>query len=136
MVKENPVIHVFYCSKSMTDSEVEAVQGRFPDGGLRMLSLPCSGKTTIPYLLKAFEAGADGVAICACVPAECRNLEGNLRAAKRAEAVEGLVGEAGMGEGRMLMITKEQGQIDKVIDGLRQFRTRLSAASSRERVGA
>jgi F420-non-reducing hydrogenase iron-sulfur subunit len=127
MVKENPVIHVFYCSNSMTDSEVEAVQGRFPDGDLRMLSLPCSGKTTIPYLLKAFEAGADGVAICACIPAECRNLEGNLRAAKRAEAVESLMGEAGLGKDRMLMITKEQGRIEKVIDGLQQFRTRLGS---------
>jgi coenzyme F420-reducing hydrogenase delta subunit len=125
MVKENPVIHVFYCSNSMSDSEVETLQSRFGNGGLRMLSLPCSGKTTIPYLLKAFEAGADGVAICTCKPSECKNLEGNLRAAKRADAVDGLVAEAGLGKDRVLMITKEQGQIEKVIDGLGQFRKRL-----------
>ena len=127
MVKENPVIHVFYCSNSMSDSEVETLQSRFANGsgGLRMLSLPCSGKTTIPYLLKAFEKGADGVAICMCKPSECKNLEGNLRAAKRADAVEGLVGEAGLAGDRVLTITKEQGQIDKVIDGLQQFRKKL-----------
>jgi coenzyme F420-reducing hydrogenase delta subunit len=109
----------------MTDSEVEMLQGRFDNDGLRMLSLPCSGKTTIPYLLKAFEAGADGVAICTCKPSECKNLEGNLRAAKRADAVDGLVGEAGLGKDRVLMMTKEQGQIEKLIDGLQQFRTKL-----------
>ncbi len=137
MVKENTaVIHVFYCSNSMTDSEVQAVRGRFSNGNVRMLSLPCSGKTTIPYLLKAFEAGADGVAICACIPAECRNLEGNLRAARRADAVESLVGEAGLGGDRVLIIAKERGQIEKVVDGLERFRTRLNEASSRERVGS
>jgi F420-non-reducing hydrogenase iron-sulfur subunit len=136
MVKENPVIHFFYCSNSMTDSEVETLHGRFPNGDLRILSLPCSGKTTIPYLLKAFEAGADGVVICTCIPAECRNLEGNLRAAKRAEAVESLVGEAGLGKDRVLVIPKEQGRIEKVMAGLQQFRTRLGTASSRERVVA
>jgi coenzyme F420-reducing hydrogenase delta subunit len=136
MAKENPVIHFFYCSNSMTDSEVEALRNRFPNGDLRILRLPCSGKTTIPYLLKAFEAGADGVAICACLPAACHNIEGNLRAAKRAEAVEGLVGEAGLGKDRVLMITREQGQTDKVVAGLQQFRTRLGTASAPERVVA
>ena len=136
MVKESPVIHLFYCSNSMTDSEVQALNERFAGDGLRMLSLPCSGKATIPYLLKAFETGADGVVICSCIPAECRNLEGNLRAAKRAEAVETLVGEAGLGKGRVLMMAKEQGQIENLIDGLQQFRMRLSVESSRERVVA
>ncbi len=136
MVKGNPVIHVFYCSKSMTDSEVEAVRSRFSNGDLRLLRLPCSGKTTIPYLLKAFEGGADGVAICACVSAECRNLEGNLRATKRAAAVDGLAAEAGLGQDRVVMITKEQGQVEKVIDGLLEFRKKLSTAASPERARA
>jgi coenzyme F420-reducing hydrogenase delta subunit len=133
MVNENPTIHLFYCSNSMTGEEVQALQEQFPEG-LKMLSLPCSGKTTIPYLLKAFERGADGVAICSCLPSECHNLEGNLRAAKRADAVSDLVDEAGLGRSRVLMIAKEQGRIEKVIDGLQQFRTRLSVESSRERV--
>jgi len=135
MVKENPTIHLFYCSNSMTGDEAQTLQERF-GGVLKTLSLPCSGKTTTPYLLKAFETGADGVAICSCLPAECHNLEGSLRAAKRAEAVNEMMNEAGLGRGRVLMIAKEQGQIQKVIDELDQFRTRLGAESSRERVVA
>jgi len=38
-------------------------------------------------LIKAFETGADGVAIVTCPKNECRHFEGNLRAHKRAEAV-------------------------------------------------
>ena len=47
---------------------------------LKTISLPCSGKVDIPYLLKAFETGADGVAIVTCQKNECRHFEGNLRA--------------------------------------------------------
>ena len=56
---------------------------------IKTISLPCSGKVDIPYLLKAFETGADGVAIVTCKKNECRHFEGNLRAHKRAEASKG-----------------------------------------------
>ena len=83
-----PMIHLFYCSNSMTESEARQLAARFGSDEFKMLSLPCSGKITIPYLVKAFESGADGVVLCCCAPAECRNLEGNLRASKRAQAVD------------------------------------------------
>ena len=83
----------------MSDSELAGLQDRFGGDGLMMLGLPCSGKMTIPYLLKAFEKGADGVVICACPEAECKQLEGNLRASKRAEAVDALIEEIGLGQG-------------------------------------
>ncbi len=106
----------------MSDSELASLQERFGGNGLAMLSLPCSGKMTIPYLLKAFEKGADGVVICACPEAECKQLEGNLRASKRAQAVEALVEEIGLGQGRVVMVTKKQDQIEKVIDGIQRLR--------------
>jgi coenzyme F420-reducing hydrogenase delta subunit len=130
------MIHLFYCSNSMTESETRQLGTRFGTDELKMLGLPCSGKITIPYLVKAFESGADGIVLCCCVPAECRNLEGNLRASKRAQAVDSLMEEVGLGKNRVLTVTKGQGDIEQVIQSITRFQTGLRAApgSSRDTV--
>lgn len=125
------MIHLFYCSNSMTESEARQLGSRFGPSELKMLGLPCSGKITIPYLVKAFESGADGVVLCSCVPAECRNLEGNLRASKRAQAVDSLMEEVGLGKDRVVMVTKSKGDIEQVAKEIEQFRTKLSSSTAR-----
>src|SRR5512136_2175333 len=122
MIRRAATIHVFYCANSMTDTELQGLQTRVDSDGLRTLSLPCSGKATIPYLLKAFEKGTDGVVLCTCPESQCKHLEGNLRASKRAEAVDGLLDEIGFGKGRVLVVTKEQGRNEKLIGGIQQLR--------------
>jgi len=126
----NATIDLFYCANSMAESELEDLQARLGAEGLRMLSLPCSGKATIPYLLKAFEKGADGVVVCTCPEPQCKHLEGNLRASKRAEAVEALLDEIGLGKGRVLVVTKEQGQMDKLVDGIQRLAVELGVEQS------
>ena len=116
MIKRTATIHLFYCANSVTEAELQELQTRLDTDGLKTLSLPCSGKATIPYLLKAFEKGADGVVLCTCPESQCKHLEGNLRASKRAEAVDGLLDEIGFGKGRVVVVTKEQGQSEKLID--------------------
>jgi coenzyme F420-reducing hydrogenase delta subunit len=81
---------------------------------LKAIPLPCSGKIDILYLTKAFETGADGVAVVMCRQGECRYLEGNLRARKRAEAVEALLEEVGLGKGRIAVIQMKDGGVEEV----------------------
>jgi coenzyme F420-reducing hydrogenase delta subunit len=130
MIRRTATIHLFYCANSITEPELQDLQNRFDADGLRTLSLPCSGKATIPYLLKAFEKGAAGVVLCTCPESQCRHLEGNLRASKRAEAVDGLLEEIGLGKGRVAVVTKEQGRSEKLIDSIRQLQTELGEAYS------
>ncbi len=78
-------------------------------GELIVISLPCSGKVDIPYLVKAFETGADGVVIITCEENECHNIEGNMRAQRRAHAVDSLLEEIGMGVGRIKVIQAKLG---------------------------
>jgi F420-non-reducing hydrogenase iron-sulfur subunit len=130
MMQRNATIHLFYCSNSMTDSELASLQSQVDADGLQMLGLPCSGKMTIPYLLKAFEKGADGVVICACPETECKHLEGNLRASKRAEAVDALIDEIGLGKGRVVLVTKKEGQIDTVIETVQKLQKELRVVCS------
>jgi coenzyme F420-reducing hydrogenase delta subunit len=126
-MSDDTMIHLFYCANSMTEGELQDLQARLGADGLQTLGLPCSGKMTVPYLLKAFEKGADGVVVCSCPETECKQLEGNLRASKRAQAVEELIDEIGLGKGRVVMVTKKQNQIERVIDGIQRLQTELRA---------
>lgn len=121
MSERNGTIQLFYCVNSMTEAEVEDLHGRLGVNGVKTLSLPCSGKAMIPYLLKAFEKGAAGVVVCACPESQCKHLEGNLRASRRAESVARLLDEIGLGEGRVLVVTKEPGGIEELLDGIRRL---------------
>ncbi|MFC2046651.1 hydrogenase iron-sulfur subunit [Chloroflexota bacterium] len=94
---------------------------------LKTIPLPCSGKVDILYLTKAFETGADGVAIVTCKQGECRYLEGNLRARKRAEAVNALLEEIGLGKERMVIIQVNDGGIEQIISEIEDFRTKINA---------
>ena len=58
---------------------------------IKVISMPCSGKLDILYLTKAFDTGADGAAIMICKEGECRYMEGNMRARKRAQAIDELL---------------------------------------------
>ena len=119
-------IYLFCCSSSL--DPMELVRGCSEQGDeLKIIPLPCSGKVDILYLMKAFETGADGVAIVACKQGECRYLEGNLRARKRAEAVEALLEELGLSKGHMVIIQMNDGGIEQVIHEVDHFRAKIKA---------
>jgi coenzyme F420-reducing hydrogenase delta subunit len=112
-------IYIFHCSNCI---DTEALRRSFGErekaNTLKTISLPCSGKLELIYLLKAFESGADGAMLITCKKGECRYLEGNLRAQKRTEAVSALLEETGINSGRMKLIQQEEGGVQKIIDEL------------------
>lgn len=120
------VIQLFYC---VSNAEVAALLGSYSvgNGGLKVMPVPCSGKIDILYLAKAFEGGVDGVALVICPEGECRYLEGNLRARKRAAAVEAMLEEIGVGAGRMAVIQMKTAGVREVERELNSFRARLKA---------
>jgi coenzyme F420-reducing hydrogenase delta subunit len=114
-------MYVFYCSNGL-EQEQAADIGRGLDGvTIKTIGLPCSGKIDIPYLVKAFETGADGAVIVTCKKGECKHLEGNLRAEKRAQAVESLLEEIGMDKGRMAVIMLKDGGVSGAIKEIGNF---------------
>ena len=119
-------IYLFCCSSSLNPIDLERGCSGFIDE-LKVIPLPCSGKVDILYLTKAFESGADGVAILACKQGECRYLEGNLRARKRAEAIDVLLCEIGLGKGRMAIIQMSDGGIEQVVNEVKEFSNKIKA---------
>lgn len=94
---------------------------------MEVISLPCSGKLDILYLIKAFETGADGVAVMMCKEGECRYLEGNMRASKRVEVVKELLEEAGLGQGRVTIIQMDDCDIEQDMRKLEDFYNQIEA---------
>jgi len=117
--------YVFHCANHLEAGQLAGLGPAREGDAVKTISLPCSGKVDIPYLIKAFETGADGVAIVTCPKHECRHFEGNLRAQKRAEAVESLLEEIGMQAGRVAVFECGRQDPDPVMNEIRQFIERV-----------
>lgn len=129
--------YVFYCSNNIDKDQLVNCCRGFENNNVKTISLPCSGKVDVPYLIKAFETGADGVVIVTCRKDECRHLEGNMRAQKRAAAVESLLEEIGIGAGRMAVIECGENGIEQVLGEIKQFFGKVRDLSQlRAQIGA
>jgi len=80
---------------------------------LKFVSLPCSGKVNLLYLLKAFETGTDGIILVSCEMGKCKYLQGNMRAKKRIEAINDLLIESGLEKDLIRIIIKSDQDIKK-----------------------
>jgi coenzyme F420-reducing hydrogenase delta subunit len=119
-------IGVFCCATSYEQTRL--MKDLSPHGNeINVISMPCSGKLDILYLLKAFETGADGAAVMICREGECRYLEGNLRARKRAGAVEDLLKESGLGNGRVAVIQMDDRGIEQAKRELEAFCLKIAS---------
>ncbi len=62
----------------------------------KLVRMPCSSKVEPAMILRAFEAGAKGVALIPCAIETCQYVEGNLRARSLAKGAAGLLTEIGI----------------------------------------
>jgi len=98
-----PIITVFYCINAFTENTHSPFVG-MDDFEIKFIKLPCSSMVKDVFLLRAFEAGADGVVVMVCPEGQCRYVEGNIRAKKRVAWVKNLLDEIGI-DGRRLSLT-------------------------------
>ncbi len=122
-------VYIFYCANSLDQEDLLRLRGRLLGDTFREIHLPCSGKVNIPYLVKAFESGADGVVIVTCKQDECRHLEGNMRAQKRAQAVDSLLEEIGLGKGRIAVVRLRDAGVEQIIEDIQEFCTKVRGMS-------
>ncbi|MGD9876241.1 hydrogenase iron-sulfur subunit [Desulfococcus sp.] len=72
---------------------------------IKMVRVSCTGRITKALLLKAFEMGADGVALVGCGPGTCRYGTGTLNAVNNTEDTERILELAGIGGRRLRFAT-------------------------------
>lgn len=119
-------ISLFYCSNSLSPEEVHSCAYKVEDVQINAISLPCSGRVNLLYLLKAIETGADGVILMTCPLGECTYVQGNLRAQKRTEAVDNLLEETGFGSGCIKCVPLQEGnKMESVINEIKALKMHL-----------
>lgn len=106
--RKNCDIRVFYCRNLAKDFGIlPMLLPMERQNNVALEPVPCSGKIDPRYLLKAFEAGSRFVCILSCPKGECKLIEGNLRAARRVQAVKELLAEAGFNPESLRLIIPE-----------------------------
>jgi coenzyme F420-reducing hydrogenase delta subunit len=95
-----PKITLFHCINAFNEGASLPLTGA-DDFEMKIVKLPCSSMVKDVFLLRAFEAGSDGVLVMVCPEGQCRYLEGNIRAKKRVEWVQNLLDEIGLNGKRL-----------------------------------
>jgi F420-non-reducing hydrogenase iron-sulfur subunit len=98
-----PKITLFHCINAFGDADELALDDK-NNCEIKIVKMPCSSMVKDVFLLRAFEAGADGVMVLVCPEGQCRYVEGNIRAKKRVAWVQNLLDEIGL-DGRRLSLT-------------------------------
>lgn len=68
---------------------------------VRMIRIPCTGRMSKALLFRAFEMGADGVALVGCEPGTCRYGSGTAVAEGNVEDMRGILDLLGLGGDRL-----------------------------------
>jgi coenzyme F420-reducing hydrogenase delta subunit len=97
-----------YCGYMAADT-ASALRIEYP-ANVKLVKLPCTGKTDIRYLLKAFEDGADGVYVVACPKGNCHHVRGNERGELRVQRAKEMLNEIGLGGDRLKIYFMSGGQ--------------------------
>jgi len=103
-MNDQPVILAFcchYCAYAAADL-AGSMRLQYPPN-VRVLRLPCTGKTEVNFIVSAFVRCVDGVIVAGCLEGGCHFLEGNLRARKRVERARQLLAEIGLEPERLEM---------------------------------
>ncbi|HKZ55784.1 MAG TPA: hydrogenase iron-sulfur subunit [Anaerolineales bacterium] len=90
-----------YCGYMAADT-AGALHHEYP-ANVKLIRLPCTGKTDVQYLLDAFEQGADGVYIVACSLGNCHHVRGNERGRARVARARELLQKVGIEPERLDM---------------------------------
>jgi F420-non-reducing hydrogenase iron-sulfur subunit len=90
-----------YCGYMAADT-AGALREQYP-ANIKMVRLPCTGKTDVQYLLDAFEQGADAVFVVACSLGNCHHVRGNERGRARVERTRRLLTQIGLEPERLDM---------------------------------
>lgn len=103
---------VIYCCANSTGVPEDDVEKFISEGkaDIRMVRLPCSGRSDVLYIVRAIEEGADMALIVGCPEGRCQYLQGNLRAKQRVAYANRILNEVGLGLERVRMVNLDPGK--------------------------
>ncbi|OIP89003.1 MAG: methyl-viologen-reducing hydrogenase subunit delta [Syntrophobacteraceae bacterium CG2_30_61_12] len=93
---------------------------------VRMVRIPCTGRISKSLLFKAFEMGADGVALVGCEAGSCRYGSGTANAANNVEDARGILELLGLGQDRLCWATFLPEQAAEMLAFLNTFKDQIA----------
>ena len=115
----------FYCAYAAAD--LAGVMRLSYPPNVKVVLLPCTGGVDPLYILRAFEAGADGVFVAGCLEGQCHYQVGNLQAKSRVRYLKKLLDEAGIGGERLEMFNLSSAQGSRFAEAAREMTERITA---------
>lgn len=116
-----------YCAFAAADL-AGVLRLKYPSN-VHIIRLPCTGKLDALYLLKAFEAGAEGVIVAGCLEGSCHFIWGNFRAKKRVLAVKSLLQKLSIAPERLEFFNLSSSQGDRFAQLAREMTERIKNLS-------
>ncbi len=94
---------------------------------IKMVRIPCTGRISKSLLFKAFEMGADGVALVGCESGTCRYGTGTANAQNNVTDTRGILDLIGLGQERLQLATYMPEQSQELLAFLTTFRDQIAA---------
>ena len=94
---------------------------------VRMVRIPCTGRISKSLLFKAFEMGADGVALVGCEPGSCRYGTGTASAEFNVDDTRGILELLGLDQTRLRWATFLPEESSALLGFLQDFQKDLRA---------
>ena len=124
-----PSILAFLCNWcSYAGADLAGVSRFQYQPNVRVVRVPCSGRINPLYIVKALQAGIDGVLVSGCHPGDCHYISGNLLARRQFALMKRYLGFLGIEPERVQFswVSAAEGArfaelINKVIDDVRKI---------------
>ena len=92
-----PIVVAFCCNWcSYAGADLAGTSRLQYPPNIRIVRVMCSGMVHPNLIIDALTKGADGVMVLGCHPGDCHYIVGNLKAEKRAEAIELMLEDFGL----------------------------------------
>lgn len=88
---------------------------------VRMIRIPCTGRISKSLVFRAFEMGADGVALVGCEAGACRYGSGTIVAERNVSDIRGILDLLGLGVDRLRLATFLPEDSEGLLEFLKDF---------------
>jgi len=128
--RDEPVIVAFACEGAAGyAAEIAGQLGMKMPENVRVLKVPCSGRLDALHLMKAFDLGADGVAIFACPEDQCHYIDGSKKAEERVTYLKKSLDVLGIGGDKLVIHNVNSCEPDKLVELASNFAGKMKSRS-------
>ncbi|MHA2325877.1 MAG: hydrogenase iron-sulfur subunit, partial [Promethearchaeota archaeon] len=111
---ESPLIVAFLCNWcSYIGADLAGTSKLTYPTNIRIIHVMCTAMLNPSLVFESFFYGADGVLIAGCYPQDCHYEEGFIKASTRYDSIKEILGETGINENRVKIMSIDAGEGEK-----------------------